>query len=352
MTAGTTIVFFPENSLGPPRVPGKNGERDGQLDRPAGPRVAGWGVVACGPGALQLSDRTPFSRRANSVWPSGTNVTGPGATDGRDSDERISGRSQGSETAEQRPQALAGRDVLTAQRDVDWSGDLSPCVCRVGRVVCFGDKNTPGIGGAHVSGQQQKSRGQKSPPQRSTARRDPRLANGCPRCRFSAPPSWCPARPASWFLEMKASRTSEFLSSCCVVLNPRSGATPRPSARIGTAWHGPAAQMDSVAASMTTTTGLGLRRGRPETTRDKVASLVRSIVAIRVVFNVDRFLFFLKILESVEVMDRSCAHSHSVTRQEKGKRNENGASVCACATEQRWVTRTWMSCCIPNWESS
>lgn len=51
--AGTMVIFFSlsQNSIwggGGQGVPGKNGERDGQLDRPAGPKgwLAGWEVVA------------------------------------------------------------------------------------------------------------------------------------------------------------------------------------------------------------------------------------------------------------------------------------------------------------------
>lgn len=120
-------------------VPGKNGERDGQLDRPAGPKgwLAGWEVVA--------RTRSVATVRTNALLTTTTRIPPFGSRkqtpleDGIQ-DEHVSGRSiQGSETAEQRPRRLMRGMMLSAM----WTGLGTFC-----RVVCFGRRqNTPRIGG-------------------------------------------------------------------------------------------------------------------------------------------------------------------------------------------------------------
>lgn len=145
--AGTMVIIFSlsQNSIwgggrGPKGFLEKNGERDGQRDRPAGPKgwLAGWEVVA--------RTRSVATVRTNALLTTTTRIPPFGSRkqtpleDGIQ-DEHVSGRSiQGSETAEQRPRRLMRGTMLSAM----WTGLGTFC-----RVVCFGRRqNTPRIGGA------------------------------------------------------------------------------------------------------------------------------------------------------------------------------------------------------------
>jgi hypothetical protein len=271
MTAGTMVAFFFfESSMGSQGFLEKRGA--GRTTRSPRRAKGGWlggGGGLCGPGALQLSEPTPFSRReplglrlplgSKHHWAlrkKGGIQMSTFLGDPKGPRRRSNNRRQGG--------------MLTRWM---WTGLGT---CQPVSVVLFvsATKHPRNRGPRACLRPAKKAEGKslrQSTAETPSARKRMRPASFLPLQVCAGPAILAPSRPAMWFLETKPSQTSEFLSSC-VMLNPaRSGGTPRPRralARRGMAQRHSAGRwwMDGFAASMTTTSRLGLRRGRPKTT--------------------------------------------------------------------------------------
>lgn len=204
------VFSLSQNSIwgggGSQGVPGKNGERDGQLDRPAGPKgwLAGWEVVA--------RTRSVATVRTNALLTTTTRIPPFGSRkqtpleDGIQ-DEHVSGRSiQGSETAEQRPRRLMSGMMLSAM----WTG--LGTFCRVGCLFRSATKHPQNRGDAAA---------RMSPVSSSKKLRTKVSAEtlgsktDASPCRFSAPPSSRPAaaQPVGSWRRKRAKRASVSIES-------------------------------------------------------------------------------------------------------------------------------------------